>query len=174
MRTMAFSWTATGQDPFRPTRDGDRLYGLGSADAKLDFLCKLAAIAEVDATRLRYPLRLVGTFAEEIGLRGARHLVESGETRGFRYALVGEPSELACVRAHKGYAVYEARIPLPELGQQQCPNSGSHNARTQAAPSPEPGQPHTKPRSPLRTDKPRTAQPFFLGSRGVIPIEWPG
>ena len=111
------AWTATGQDPFRPTRDGDRLYGLGSADAKLDFLCKLAAIAEVDATRLRHPLRLVGTFAEEIGLRGARHLVESGETRGFRYALVGEPSELACVRAHKGYAVYEARIPLPELGQ---------------------------------------------------------
>ena len=110
------AWTATGRDPFRPTRDGDRLYGLGSADAKLDFLCKLAAIAEVDATKLQRPLRLVGTFAEEIGLRGARHLVESGETRGFRYALVGEPSELACVRAHKSYAVYEAHIPLPELG----------------------------------------------------------
>src|SRR5262245_33380756 len=25
-------WTATRGDPFQPTRDGDRLYGLGSAD----------------------------------------------------------------------------------------------------------------------------------------------
>lgn len=109
------AWTATGGDPFQPTRVGDQLYGLGSADAKVDFVCKLAALAEINRAELTRPLRLVGSFAEEIGLRGARALVESGETRGFRYALVGEPSELACIRAHKGYAVYEARIPLPEI-----------------------------------------------------------
>jgi acetylornithine deacetylase/succinyl-diaminopimelate desuccinylase-like protein len=33
-------WTATGGDPFRPVRDADRLYGLGAADAKVDFVCK--------------------------------------------------------------------------------------------------------------------------------------
>jgi acetylornithine deacetylase/succinyl-diaminopimelate desuccinylase-like protein len=106
------AWTATGGDPFRPTRDGDRLYGLGSADAKVDLVCKVAALAELERSELRRPVRIVGTFAEEIGLRGARHLVESGGARGFRYALVGEPSELACVHAHKGYAVFEAHLPV--------------------------------------------------------------
>lgn len=106
------AWTETGGDPFRPTRKGDALYGLGSADAKVDLVCKIAALEGLDRARLRRPIRVVGTFGEEIGLLGARRLVASGGTRGFRYALVGEPSELAGIRAHKGYAVFEARIAL--------------------------------------------------------------
>ena len=62
--------------------------------------------------RFRRRVRLVGTYGEEIGLRGARRLVRSGKTRGFRFALVGEPSELVAIHAHKGYAVYEARAGL--------------------------------------------------------------
>lgn len=104
-------WTATDGDPFRPTRTGDRLYGLGSADAKTDLVCKAAALAEIDFSRLRRRLRIVGTFGEEIGLLGTRHLVDGGETRGFAAALVGEPSEGVAIVAHKGYAVFEARLP---------------------------------------------------------------
>ena len=109
------AWTATGGDPFRPTRDGDRLYGLGSADAKVDFVCKAHALAALDRARLRRPVRLVGTFGEETGMLGAHWLVERGLARGFVEALVGEPSELAAVHAHKGYAVFEARIALDRL-----------------------------------------------------------
>jgi succinyl-diaminopimelate desuccinylase len=105
-------WTRTGGDPFRPVRDGELLYGLGSADAKVDFVCKAAALAELDPSRLARPVRLAGTFGEEIGLLGARELVRSGATEGFRFAMVGEPSELSCIHAHKGYAVYQARIAL--------------------------------------------------------------
>jgi acetylornithine deacetylase/succinyl-diaminopimelate desuccinylase-like protein len=108
-------WTETGGDPFRPTRRGDRLYGLGSADAKVDLICKIAALASIDPARLRRPVRLVGTYAEEIGLLGARDFVERGGTEGMRYALVGEPSELVAIRAHKGYAVFDARIDLEPL-----------------------------------------------------------
>jgi len=108
-------WTATGGDPFRPTRDGNRLYGLGSADAKVDLVCKAAALAEIDFDSLTRPIRVVGTFAEEIGLVGVRHFVRAGGTRGYAYAMVGEPSELVGIRAHKGYAVFEARIPLSPL-----------------------------------------------------------
>jgi acetylornithine deacetylase/succinyl-diaminopimelate desuccinylase-like protein len=108
------AWTATDGDPFRPTRDGDRLYGLGSADAKVDLVCKVAALAELDRAELRRPVRVVGTFGEEVGLRGARRLVESGGARGFRYALIGEPSELVCIYAHKAYAVFEAHLPVIE------------------------------------------------------------
>ena len=110
------AWTATGGDPFRPTREGDRLYGLGSADAKVDFVCKAHALAAENAGLTR-PVRLVGTFAEEIGMLGARWLVESGLTTGFARALVGEPSELAVIHAHKGYAVYEARVRLEPLAE---------------------------------------------------------
>jgi len=105
-------WTETAGDPFAPTRVGDRLYGLGSADAKVDLVCKIAGLAGLDHSRLVRPLRVVGTFCEEVGLLGARELVASGAVAGFGAALVGEPSELVAMRAHKGYVVYEARIPL--------------------------------------------------------------
>lgn len=109
------AWTATGGDPWNPTRDGDKLYGLGSADAKVDLVCKLAALSQIDPSRLVRPLRVVGTFAEEIGMWGARELVRSGGTRGFASALVSEPSELVAMIAHKGYAVYRASIPLARI-----------------------------------------------------------
>jgi acetylornithine deacetylase/succinyl-diaminopimelate desuccinylase-like protein len=108
----AAAWTATGGDPFRPTYDGDKLFGLGSADAKVDFVCKAFALASIPSGVLRRRVRLVGTFGEEIGLCGARELVRSGGASGFRFALVGEPSELACVVAHKGYAALSARVGL--------------------------------------------------------------
>ncbi len=111
----AHAWTATGGDPWRPTRERDRLYGLGSADAKEDLVCKAAALEGLDASELRRPVRVIGSFAEEIGLVGTRWAVEHGLARGYRYALVGEPSELVAIHAHKGYAVYQARLPLAPL-----------------------------------------------------------
>jgi acetylornithine deacetylase/succinyl-diaminopimelate desuccinylase-like protein len=78
-------------------------------------VCKAHALARLERAGLRRPVRLVGTFGEEIGLIGARWLVEHGLARGFTEALVGEPSELAAVHAHKGYAVFEARVPLARL-----------------------------------------------------------
>jgi len=116
------AWTATDGDPFRPTRRGDALFGLGSADAKVDLVCKAAALSDLDLDRLCRPLRIVGTFAEEIGLVGARHFVSQGGTRGFGYALVGEPSELVGIRAHKGYAVFEAVVPLRAIDAGEAPS----------------------------------------------------
>lgn len=106
----AADWTETGGDPYRPRRDGDRLYGLGSADVKPDFVCKAAALAEFAERELVRPVRLVGTFGEEIGLLGARWLVASGLTADMSHALVGEPSDLVAIHAHKGYAKFEARV----------------------------------------------------------------
>jgi succinyl-diaminopimelate desuccinylase len=126
------AWTATGGDPFRPTRDGDRLFGLGSADAKVDFVCKALALA-AEKKSLTRGVRLVGTFGEEIGMLGARWLVESGLTRGAARALVGEPSELAIVHAHKGYAVYEARVPLEALSEPGAGRVTPHLLRGVAA-----------------------------------------
>jgi len=103
-------WTSTGGDPYRPRRDGDRLFGLGSADVKPDFACKATALSDFDEGELCRPARLVGTFGEEIGLLGARWLIGSGATDGMSHALVGEPSDLVAIHAHKGYAKFEARV----------------------------------------------------------------
>jgi acetylornithine deacetylase/succinyl-diaminopimelate desuccinylase-like protein len=135
------AWTATGGDPFRPVHDGDRLFGLGSADAKVDFVCKAFALAAEEGSLTR-GVRLIGTFGEEIGMLGARWLVESGLTRGVTRALVGEPSELAIVHAHKGYAVYEARVRLEALLQPGALRASSQVVRGAAAHSSAPGLGH--------------------------------
>ena len=103
-------WTHTRGDPYRATWEGDRVYGLGSADVKLDFLCKLVAIRQ--ARPWTRPFALVGTYGEERGLVGAARLLESGAVRP-RYALVGEPSALEIIYAHKGHLVCTAAFRFP-------------------------------------------------------------
>ncbi len=92
-------------------RDGV-LYGLGAADVKLDALCKAEAARRVQGRKGRRPFWLLGTFGEEVGLRGARHFVESELFREVAPAqvLCGEPSELRIISAHKGYAVVRCSI----------------------------------------------------------------
>ncbi len=100
------SWNRTGGDPWKLTRRGELLYGLGAADAKLDLLCKLAALGGVKPSQLKRPLLVLGTFGEESGLRGAARFCQ-GDLPKPEMALVGEPTELALVNRHKGLAVLE-------------------------------------------------------------------
>src|SRR3954462_5044021 len=71
------AWTKTGSDPWALTEEDGTLFGLGCADVKLDALCKIEAARRLRETRLRGPFWLLGTFGEEVGLRGARHFAES-------------------------------------------------------------------------------------------------
>lgn len=100
-------WTKTGGNPFRATRIRDRLYGLGTADVKIDFLCKLWAARL--ARPWGRPFALVGTYGEERGLVGAANLLQSKKITP-RYALVGEPSNLELIYAHKGHMVFTVGI----------------------------------------------------------------
>src|SRR5207244_4853031 len=56
-------WTECGGDPFTAAVRQDRIYGLGAADTKLDFVAKVVALAEIDTPRRS--VYLVGTFGEE-------------------------------------------------------------------------------------------------------------
>jgi len=97
-------WTKTKGDPFAPVIEGDRLYGLGSADAKLDWLAKAAAVARFRGRSFVRPLLFTGTYGEERGLVGARRLL-ADPPYPIGYAFVGEPCELKLVHAHKGILV---------------------------------------------------------------------
>jgi len=92
-------WTLAERDGF--------LHGLGVVDVKLDALCKAEAARRVQGRKARRPFWLLGSFGEEVGLRGARHFVASDLFRAVAHAqvLCGEPSELRIISAHKGYAV---------------------------------------------------------------------
>jgi len=97
-------WTDCGGDPFRATVRGGELYGLGAADAKLDWLCKALALRRWNGRRFSRGVIFAGTFGEESGLRGARALLARLPQHPTA-AWVGEPTELRVVTRHKGLLV---------------------------------------------------------------------
>jgi succinyl-diaminopimelate desuccinylase len=106
-------WTRTGGDPFRLTRRGNFLHGLGAADVKLNLICQWEALRRLRDERFLRPLCVAGTFGEERGLRGARRLVEAWRGPRPAWALVGEPSRGRVVDRHRGYMVFEWRLRRP-------------------------------------------------------------
>ncbi len=106
-------WVRNGANPFNATIYQDSIYGLGAADAKLDFLCKLRALSDLKESKFRRPVVLVGTYGEELGMSGATKLIRRKAVRP-RWALVGEATDLRLVHAAKGIAGVEISIPFSE------------------------------------------------------------
>lgn len=106
------SWKKNNFNPFDAVIEDGHVYGLGAADVKLDFLCKLKALSYFKETKFNslQPV-LVGTFGEETGMQGALKLIRKNKINA-RYALIGEPSNLQIINAAKGFATVEMRIPL--------------------------------------------------------------
>lgn len=88
--------------PFQPKIEGTRMYGRGSCDTKATMACMLNAIKLIlDAgERPSATISIVGAVDEECGQYGVLKLVE--KNMGFTAGVVGEPTELEVVRAHKG------------------------------------------------------------------------
>jgi len=103
------NWVETGGDPFASTVKDGKVYGLGAAEAKLDFLCKLRAAAKFREKKLRMPIYLVGTCGQEAGMFGARYLIKAG-TLNPKYVVIGAPTDLKTVYAHKSNAIFKVSI----------------------------------------------------------------
>lgn len=106
-------WTQTQSNPFNASIYGDLMCGLGTAEVKLDFLCKLEAMKSFIGKPLRIPFVLVGTFGAQSGMTGAIKLIRRKKLTAV-YALVGEPTEMKLVVAGKGLAVVEIAVPFSE------------------------------------------------------------
>lgn len=115
-------WTGA---PFVAMRRGQKIYGRGTVDMKGFIACALALapwFAELDLDR---PLHIAVTADEEVGCRGAPLLIADMLDAGYEpaIAVVGEPTEMGVVVAHKGMHEYtttltgiEGHGSLPEQG----------------------------------------------------------
>lgn len=104
-------WTKTGNNPYQASIRGEKIYGLGAADSKLDFLCKLYAMKRTNWDQLSGNATLLGTFGEEGGMRGAIKAVRERLVASSP-ALIGEPTDLHVIYAGKGIAQIEIIIPF--------------------------------------------------------------
>jgi len=117
--------TVNGADEqFRPRLAHDRLYGRGSCDTKGSVAAMLSALMTL-ARSGRRPAQTEIVFAglmdEEVGHAGAQALVKAGWKADL--AIIGEPTRLQVVTAHKGALWLELRThgkaahgSCPELG----------------------------------------------------------
>ncbi len=98
--------------PFTATRRHGRVYGRGTADMKGFLACVLAMAPRFAVADLRRPVHLALTFDEEIGCRGAPLLLAELARSGRRpaAAIVGEPTSMQVVTAHKGCHEYTTTI----------------------------------------------------------------
>lgn len=103
-------WTKTGFNPFQASIRGDSIFGLGAADVKLDFLCKLYALHREKNNPKAHQAVLLGTYGEEDSMQGALKAIRS-RTVSPCYALIGEPTDLQLVFSGKGITHLEIIIP---------------------------------------------------------------
>jgi acetylornithine deacetylase len=99
------SWTS---DPFTLRRDGDKVFGRGACDMKgFDAIC-LAMLPMFQKARLTKPIHLLLSYDEEIGCLGSLDAIARFGIDLPRPAvcIVGEPTEMAVIDAHKSISTY--------------------------------------------------------------------
>lgn len=92
-------------DPFTLVERDGQYVGRGVCDMKGFLALATNAAAAADLSVLRKPLVLLFTYDEELGTVGARRFAETRHNgaRLPRSVIVGEPTSLKVVRAHKGH-----------------------------------------------------------------------
>ena len=112
-------------DPFRATGRDGRLVGRGSCDMKGFIAWALAAVPRILTHSGDTPFYLALSYDEEVGCLGVRSLLADLAEQNIHPAacIVGEPTEMQLVVAHKGRREMrccvrgkEAHSSLPELG----------------------------------------------------------
>ena len=95
---------AWSSDPFKLDRRDGNLHGRGSADMKGFIACCLAMAPRAVAAKLHTPINFAFSYDEEIGCVGVRRLLDLLKDAPVRprLCIVGEPTLMQAVTAHKG------------------------------------------------------------------------
>ncbi len=102
-------WTS---NPFELTERGGRLYGRGTCDMKGFIAVALAMVPEFKQARLKTPIHLALSCDEEVGCKGVRPLVAHMRDHlpRPRAVLVGEPTSMKVVNAHKSAVTFSTEV----------------------------------------------------------------
>ena len=97
-------------DPFELTQNEDKLYGRGTCDMKGFSAIALSLVPEMKS--LRKPIHIALSYDEEIGCLGAPRLIEQMREQIPQPAavIVGEPSVMDTVTAHKGLSAFRTVV----------------------------------------------------------------
>jgi acetylornithine deacetylase len=111
-------------NPFAITEKDNRLYGLGSTDMKGFFPIIMEAVRTLKDAHFKEPLIVLATADEETSMQGAQTLAQMGRPKA-RSAIIGEPTGLRPVRAHKGMMMESIRL-LGQSGHSSDPALGNN------------------------------------------------
>lgn len=111
-------------DPFKLEEREQKLYGLGSCDMKGFFAIVIDTVRQMQLSNLKQPLIILATADEESSMSGARALVDQGTLKA-RYALIGEPTSLTPIYAHKGIMMERIQV-TGQSGHSSNPSLGNN------------------------------------------------
>ena len=111
-------------NPFSVTEKNGKLYGLGVTDMKGFFPIIMEAVKPLLENDFKEPLIVLATADEETSMQGARSIAAMGRPRA-RAAIIGEPTGLQPVKAHKGIMMDSVRL-LGQSGHSSDPSLGNN------------------------------------------------
>jgi len=113
-------------DPFQAEVRGDRLFGRGTCDMKGFAGVALSLVPEIAKTKLKRPIHFALSYDEEVGCTGVSGLIDDLAEAKIKPALaiVGEPTLMKVVGAHKGGTAVKTRCHGHE-GHSSAPNKGA-------------------------------------------------
>jgi acetylornithine deacetylase len=99
-------------DPFTLTQRAGKLYGRGSADMKAFIAIAMAMVPQFQKAELSKPFWFAFSYDEEVGCLGAPHLLEHmvHNIPAPSFAVIGEPTMMQVVTAHKGVLSFETKV----------------------------------------------------------------
>jgi acetylornithine deacetylase len=114
-------------DPFKAEVRGDKLFGRGACDMKGFIGVALSLLPDIARARLRRPLHFALSYDEEVGCAGVPGLLEDLRIAGIAPALaiIGEPTDMRVVGAHKSGAVLHTHCHGKE-GHSSAPEKGAN------------------------------------------------
>ena len=111
-------------DPFKVTERNGKLFGLGVTDMKGFFPIIMEAVKPLLNRSFKEPLIVLATADEETSMQGARSIAQLGRPKA-RAAIIGEPTGLQPVKAHKGIMMDSIRL-LGKSGHSSDPSLGNN------------------------------------------------
>ncbi|SME88201.1 acetylornithine deacetylase [Tistlia consotensis] len=102
-------WT---RDPWQVAESDGKLFGRGTCDMKSFIAICLACAPKFAAAKLSEPVHFAFSYDEEVGCLGVRPLLAHLATKPVRprMAIIGEPTDMKVINAHKGKLSHTCRV----------------------------------------------------------------